>query len=519
MTQAAPVLRLEDLSVDFPDPGGPFRAVEDVSLSLAAGEVLSLVGPSGSGKSTILAAIAGLLPAAARVRGAMRLAGHQDDLLAPARRRRIAGREIGMVFQNPGSSLNPVLTVGAHIEQVVAAHLGLRGRERRAEALALLARVGIPDAEARAAMYPHQLSGGLKQRVAIAAALAGRPRILLADEPTTALDTVVQAQILDLLVDLVDERGLGLLFVTHDLAIAASIGDRVAVLGAGRIVETGPARLVLEPLPWAAPATPAPAGPARAGGLRLEAVTRRFRGAGGGIVAADRVDLAVAPGEIVGLIGESGSGKTTLGRIATGLDRPSSGAVRLDGQPLAAALAGSGRGAVQMVFQDPHASFNPRRSVGGSIRIPLRIHRHGSSVADLLEAVGLAPALAFRRPRNLSGGELQRAAIARALAASPRYLVCDEAVASLDAPARAEVLALLRALAQAGVGILFITHDLGVVRDLAARLVVLRGGRIVEEGPTADVLTRPEAPFTRALVAAVPDGARPWRDRRRAPTR
>ena len=523
-------LSLADLRVTFPDGT---EAVRGVSLEVARGEVLSLIGESGSGKSATLAAIAGLLPRGTRVSGTLRLKGVQGDLLAPgADRRGVAGRRMGMVFQNPGGSLNPVLSVGDQVAEVAATHQRLGRRAAADAATALLARVGLPDPAAKARAYPHQLSGGQRQRVAIAAALAGDPAVLLADEPTTALDATVQARILDLLLDLVDERGLAMVFVTHDLAVAAAIGDRALVMRHGAVVEAGPAREVLarpsDPYTAALAdaarpaAPPPPRAPAAPGGLVLTGLTRRFGGRAP-MLALDGVSLTLGRGEVVGLIGESGSGKTTLGRIAVGLDAPDAGTVTLDGAPLRPGRDRAQRAAVQMVFQDPLASFNPRARIGAAIRIPLRIH-HGlraaaarARAAELLGDVGLDPALASRRPAELSGGQLQRAAIARALAPGPAYLICDEAVASLDAAIRGQILDLLERLRdERGLGILFISHDLGVVRRIADRTVVLRAGRVVESGPTAEILRAPRQDYTKALLAAVPDGGTPWRARPRA---
>lgn len=541
---AAPVLTLDGLTVDFVRQRDRTRAVNDLTLTVAAGEILSIIGESGSGKSATLHAIADLLPTDARVSGELRLAGRDGNLLAPgADRTGVAGRQIAMIFQNPAASLNPVLSVGAHLDEVVATHLGLGRTARRTATLDLLTRVGIPDVAHKVEAFPHQLSGGQKQRVAIAAALAGDPRVLLADEPTTALDATVQAQILDLLLGLVDERRIAMIFVTHDLAVAAAIGDRIAVMRRGRVLETGPARdtiaaprdpytadLVRTSLPFARVAedtvsardSVAPT----AGGLVLTGLRRRFGAQRGAeTVALDGVDLSVAPGEIVGLIGESGSGKTTLGRIAVGLDSADGGEARLDGDPIGHArrMAPGQRAAIQMVFQDPLASFNPRHRIDDAIRVPLRIHRGlrgraaTETVAGLLSDVGLDPDLGRRWPRQLSGGQLQRAAVARALATGPRILVCDEAVASLDVSIRAQVLDLLDRLRRdQGLGILFISHDLGVVRRIADRTVVLWRGRVVEQGPTATVMTRPREDYTRRLVAAIPEGHRPWRERGRS---
>ena len=539
-----PLLSLEGLGVAFrSDPRAPLvTAVRDVSLDLDRREVLALIGESGSGKSTVLRAVAGLLPPEARVAGRMRLEGREGDLLDPAADRRgIAGREVAMVFQNPGASLNPVLSVGTHVAEVVAAHSRAGRREVADRVLDLLERVGLPDPSRLAQAFPHQISGGQKQRVAIAAALAGGPSLLLADEPTTALDATVQAQILDLLLRLVDETRIALLFVTHDLAVASAIGDRIAVMKDGRLIEAGPARrvaadprrpytaaLVRASLPFTRSGgpRPVPASPAHAdagGGLVMAGIRRAFHPRGAGwVVALDGVDLSVAPGEIVGLIGESGSGKSTLGRIAVGLDRPDAGEVRLDGRIVDGRrrLPPEQRRAIQVVFQDPLASFNPRRPVGAGMRIPLRIHRGVRGRAadersrELFAEVGLDPALASRRPDTLSGGELQRAAIARALASGPRLIVCDEAVASLDVSVRAQVLDLIGRLREReGLSVLFISHDLGVVQRIAERTVVLHRGRVVEEGPTGRVLGAPREDYTKTLVAAVPETLVPWRDR------
>lgn len=538
------LLSLQNLQVAYPGSRRqpPVPVVHDLSLDIEKGTVLSLIGESGSGKSTVLRAIAGLLPEKTQVTGDLRLDGRDGNLLDPSTDRRgIAGRQIGMVFQNPGGSLNPVISIGAHIEEVVRAHSALSGREVQDRALDLLDRMGLPNPGQLAQAYPHQLSGGQKQRVSIAAALAGQPRLLLADEPTTALDATVQAQILDLMLRLVDEEGIALMFVTHDLAVASAIGDQIAVMKGGRLVERGAARVVLatptdlytktlirDTLPFTRTGTPAqvrpPAHASPDSGLRMTGIKRHFDARGAGRVQAlDGVDLSVSPGEIVGLIGESGSGKSTLGRIAVGLDAPDGGHVTLDGRRIDGnrRLPAEQRRAIQMVFQDPLASFNPRRDTSHGVRIPLRLHQgvRGKAmaprIAQLFTQVGLDPELAGRRPQNLSGGQLQRAAIARALATGPSVLVCDEAVASLDVTVRAQILELLLRLRdEEGLGILFISHDLGVVQRIADRTLVLHRGKLVEEGPTARVLGSPQQAYTRALVAAVPQGLVPWREAR-----
>ncbi len=532
-----PILAIDDLSVRFP---GNDPALKNLALTLAPGEVLTLIGESGSGKSTALNAIAGLLPQTAEVSGDMRLEGRDGNLLAAgANRNGIAGREIAMIFQNPAASLNPVLTIGAQIDEVVGALRGLKGEAARDVTNDLIDAVGLPrtgpQAKNWALAYPHQLSGGQKQRIAIAAALVGEPRVLLADEPTTALDATVQAQILDLLLDLVDQRRIAVIFVTHDLSVAASIGDRVCVLKDGCLIEEGTARdvvtaptakytqaLVSASLPFTREAGSAGAGRvSQAGGdaLKLASIYRTFSARGGGYVrAVAGVSLEVAAGEIVGLIGESGSGKTTLGRVAVGLERSDKGSVTLGDETL---NFSSDRSVVQMVFQDPLASFNPRQTINRALSRPLRsLRKLGGPDARreterLLDGVGLEPALGNRLPNQLSGGQLQRAAIARALAANPKFLVCDEAVASLDVSIRAQVLALLEKLRdEEGLGILFISHDLGVVQRIAERTIVMQSGVEVESGPTATLLTKPAKAYTRELLASVPSGQRPWREAR-----
>lgn len=535
------LLTLDRLSVAFSGArrrDEPVAALSDLSLKLAPGRVLSLIGESGSGKSTALRAIAGLLPPNALVSGEMTLQGRPGNLLAPgAGRRGVAGREIGMIFQNPGASFNPVLSIGDHLMQVLRAHDPAPEAALQARARDLLARVGLPDPARLAGAFPHQISGGQKQRAAIAAALAGGPRLILADEPTTALDATVQAQILDLLLRLVDEEGISLIFVTHDLAVATAIGDETGVMKDGRLIEFGPSReiasapgapytqaLVAAALPFTRAAA-APPPPASAGGegLRMKGIAKMFDSRGAGrVTAVDDVDLRIAPGEILGLIGESGSGKSTIGRIAAGLTAPDAGAISLNGAKLdpARGLSKTQRAAIQLVFQDPLASFNPRRPVGDGLRAPLRIHAGlrgraaAARTAELFEACGLCPMLAARLPRALSGGQLQRAAIARALATNPALVICDEAVASLDVSVRAQVLDLLgRLRREEGLAVLFISHDLGVVQRIANRTMVLHKGRVVEEGPTRDVLGAPQQDYTKRLVASVPQGLAPWRAR------
>ncbi len=570
--EIVPLMRLSGLTVRYSAHRGIVDAVCGVDLDLMPGRVLSVIGESGSGKSTVLLALAGLLPSRARVSGSLLMDGGNGNLLAdPSAHSNVTGRTVGMIFQNPGASLNPVLTVGDLIDEVVRVHRGLSKKEVRAETLSLMSRVGIGDAKSRAAAYPHQLSGGLKQRIAIAAALAGRPRLILADEPTTALDATVQAQILDLLLDLVDREKLGLLFVTHDIGVAGSISNEIAVMFNGRVVECGkagdvtlapkhshtvalaagalPLDLTVEQPKTSISAlddtaktdnnreqylksatTPEPQGKdtqvqqaAKKTELVLSGITRVFKTGARKAVAADGVNLTVRSGETVALVGESGSGKTTLARIAIGLDRPDSGTVILDGQPLIderGHMDRVTRSRVQMVFQDPLASFTPHRSIGKSIEVPLKIASDLTSrarrdrVLELLESVGLEKDHANRYPTALSGGQLQRAAIARALATDPDLLICDEPVASLDVSVRSQVLDLLTKLQnERGLGILFVSHDLGVVQWIADRTVVLYLGRVMEEGQGKAMWQTARHPYTRSLAAANPSATVPWRER------
>lgn len=529
------LVNIQDLQVQYKQGG---IAVSGINLSVEAGEVLTIIGESGSGKSTTLHAIAGLLPASTEVSGDMRLRGRAGNMLSSSHDRRgLAGRELGMIFQNPGGSFNPVLRIGAQLDEVVGAHRGLGGVAARDVTEGLLDAIGLPrsgpQAKDWARAYPHQLSGGQLQRIAIAAALAGGPSVLLADEPTTALDATVQAQILDLLLRLVDELGVALVFVTHDIAVAASIGDRTLVLKDGRPVETvASAELVkagrkpyTRALLEAAQPFTQEAGAATHGGwkdvdrppLILERIHQSFPGDGGRRVQAVRdVSMTVRAGETVGLIGESGSGKTSLGRIAVGLARPEAGGLKLGELPFDPEHR---RALVQMVFQDPLASFNPRQTIAQALGHPLRAHaKIGRSarrtrIAELMGKVGLDAGLGARHPHELSGGQLQRAAIARALAAGPSFLVCDEAVASLDVSIRAQVLNLLDDLREReGLGILFISHDLGVVQRIAHRTLVMYRGQIVEEGKTEAVMSAPRQEYTRRLIASVPSGQSRWRE-------
>jgi len=491
---------------------GKETVVDDVSLTVAPGEVLGLVGESGSGKTTVALAAMGLLSPDAAVAGRV-LLGDDDMIALPERARdRLRGRAAGMVFQEPMTALNPVMTVGAQVAEAVRLQPGTGRREVTAQVAALLERVGVE----HPGRYPHQLSGGQRQRVAIAMAIAGKPRLLIADEPTTALDMTTQARIAALLVELVRERDMGLLLVSHDLPLVGSVADRVAVMQGGRVVEQGSAAALLS-APRTAYAQHLLAKtrhvPTRAASisdsgplLEVNELTHRYNGSD--LPALDGVSLTVRAGETLGVVGESGSGKTTLLRSVLGLIRPQAGAVILGGERDPRRW----RRQVQAVFQDPVGSFDPRWRVGRAIAEPLHLlakplapREIDARVSAALEAVGLRADAARRYPHEFSGGQRQRLAIARALILEPALVVLDEAVSALDVSIRADVLDLLAALqARTGTAFLFVSHDLSVMRVMTDRLVVLKDGRVVEEGETAALLARPQHPYTRSLIAAAP---------------
>ncbi|MGW7107699.1 dipeptide ABC transporter ATP-binding protein [Streptomyces xanthophaeus] len=525
MTQ--PLVEVRDLVVDFPvgGSGERLRAVDGVSFTLEGGRALGIVGESGSGKSTVAAALLGLHHGTgARLDGTVRVGGTDPASASPQELRRLRGGTAAMVFQDPLSSLDPYYAVGDQIAEVHRIHADVSRRAARARAVEVLDRVGIPDAARRARARPHEFSGGMRQRVLIAMALACDPQLLIADEPTTALDVTVQAQVLDLLHGLREERGLGLLLVTHDVGVAAESVDELLVMRHGAAVERGPVgriltapehpytRALLAAVPRLdAPAPrrrPDPAEGSRAGVPVVEsfAVRREFGRGRRRVTAVDGVSLAVHPGETLGIVGESGSGKSTLGRMLVGLLAPSSGQVRHGGRQTEGVAPD-----VQMVFQDPVSSLNPRRSVGESVADPLRAAGERDEgairarVEELLVRVGLEAAHHDRYPHEFSGGQRQRVGIARALAPRPRLIVCDEPVSALDVTTQAQVTALLAELQQElGIALVFIAHDLAVVRQVSDRVAVMRGGEVVEEGPVDEVYDRPAHPYTRQLLAAVP---------------
>ncbi|MEE1671915.1 ABC transporter ATP-binding protein [Streptomyces sp. WAC07094] len=530
------VLEIEDLGVTFSTETGDVPAVRDVSLHVRPGETLALVGESGSGKSTVALAAMGLLPGNARVSGRISvdgtpIVGADDRELSGLR-----GRTVSMVFQEPATALDPLTRVGAQIAEVVRNHRQVSRAEAARAAVDLLSRVGIPEPEHRASAFPFQLSGGQRQRVVIAMAIANSPGLLIADEPTTALDVTVQAEILDLLRALAADSGTGVLLVTHNMGVVADFADRVAVMLEGEVVETGTVedvllrpsheytRRLLAAVPRLAVDEPRGAGTAgedpqepegSTSVVELRDVSVHFGRGRRTVRALQNVSLSVRPGETVGLVGESGSGKSTAARVALGLLRPDSGSVALFGNDLGRTRGRARRSllsGVGVVLQDPVASLDARMSVAECVAEPLRVHRRGMTavqrrerVAEVLELVRLPRELAGRGPRELSGGQRQRVSLARALVLEPRLLVADEPTSALDVSVQRTVLEVIAELqGELGFACLFVSHDLAVVQEFAQRVVVMRAGSVEEEGPTMTTLLRPETEYTRRLIAAVP---------------
>ena len=529
-----PLLSVRNLSVTFATAGQSVEAVKGISFDLERGETLALVGESGSGKSVTALSILQLLPyPLARHGPESRIAVDGEEIIGarPATLQKIRGGRIAMVFQEPMTSLNPLHTIEKQIAETLILHKALSGAAVRARVIELLHLVGLPEAEKRLDAYPHQLSGGQRQRVMIAMALANEPDILIADEPTTALDVTIQAQILKLLKDLQQRFGLALLLITHDLGIVRKMADRVAVMTKGEIVETGASEeifaaprhpytkrlIAAEPKGKPVEYDPPPPVLMAAKGFRVwfpirSGVLRRVTGQ---VKAVDGIDIEVREGETLGVVGESGSGKTTLG---LGLLRllDSAGEIRFDGKR----LDGLGQRAmrplrreVQIVFQDPFSSLSPRLSVAEIVEEGLKVHGIGGSpearrhlIEEALHEVDLDPAAADRYPHEFSGGQRQRIAIARALVLKPRFLVLDEPTSALDMSVQAQIVDLLRDLqARHGLAYLFISHDLRVVRALANHVLVMKDGMVVEAGPAERLFKAPEHPYTRALLAAAFD--------------
>ena len=563
------LLDIRNLRVEFPSRRGGLVAVDDVSLTVEPGDILGVVGESGAGKSTVGNAVIGLLePPGEMSAGEIHLAGRRIDNLEDAEKRKLRGKRIGMIFQDPLTSLNPLQTVEQQLVETIDLHLGTGEAAGRRRAVDLLRQVGIPEPELRVKQHPHQFSGGMRQRVVIALALAAEPDVIIADEPTTALDVSIQAQILDLMRGLCKEGRVGMVIITHDMGVIADITDRVAVMYRGRLVEHGATEQVLgrPEHPYTRSlisAVPRPdvklvrfplvtyiedAGQA----LRPIDVKRHWLGqardfegaegpaAGGPLISLDSlhmrftirrslfrrnriyldavrdVSLDIHEGEVFGLVGESGSGKSTVARMICGLHAPVAGAIRFAGTELTALRREADldpfRRQMQMIFQDPYSSLNPRMRVRDIVAEPIRFHRLAdgkeeveSIVVDLLEQVGLGAGAATRYPHEFSGGQRQRISIARALATRPRFLICDEPTSALDVSIQAQLLNLLKDLQERlGLTMLFISHDLPVIRQMCDRVGVMQGGRLCEVRETEELFENPEHDYTRHLLALMP---------------
>jgi peptide/nickel transport system ATP-binding protein len=503
--------------------------LEHIGLSVNRGETVGLVGESGSGKSVTARAVIGLIPEASRIHGTIDLDGVDmagaDTRVLQAQRR----SSVSMVFQDPRSGINPVRTVGDFLTETLRHCNGWSKRKAFARAEELLGSVGLPHPRSHLAQYPHEFSGGMLQRIMIAAALASEPSLLLCDEVTTALDVTTQAEIIDLLLREKEARNMGMLFITHDLNLAASLCDRVYIMRAGVVVESGVTaevfarpqneytRMLVAATPSITASIPASAPRAAVSSVILRAsdVRKSYATKSGDVIALDGVSFELERGTALGLVGESGSGKSTLARILVGLEIPDSGRIEIDGDPIPPARTTRERLALarkrQIVFQDPYLSLDRRKTVGDAIADPLRLHfgLRGDAarkrVAELLQSVGLSPSTADARPRTLSGGQRQRVAIAKALAVSPEILVLDEATSALDVSVQAQVLEVLATLKQEhGQSMVFVSHNLAVVRQVCDQAIVMHQGRVVESGTPDRILTAPQEEYTRLLVSAIP---------------
>lgn len=558
------VLSIRDLRVEYPSATGTFVAVDNVSLDVRRGEILGLVGESGAGKSTIGWAVTRLIDAPGRVvSGRVELQGEGNLLdLTDAEMCRIRGRKIGLIFQDPLSALNPVTTVGSQLRRAIRLATGMTGEANRERAIELLTDVGIPDPRSRMRQYPHQFSGGMRQRIVIAIALAGNPKLLIADEPTTALDVSVQSEILKLIRRLGQKHDAGVILVTHDMAVIREITDRVAVMRHGRLIEIGKRNDVLDrpradytqaliravprtdvkldrfelvsgadhsydsegrtTLAWAGAGAPATPMADQAPIVEVRDLSVRFL-TKNALLARNRlhhdavknVSLAIQRGETLGLVGESGSGKSTLARAICGLQNPTSGDVTYLGHPLKRMRKAPDLRrdflSLQMIFQDPFSSLNPRQRVGQLLGEPLRIHglANGNTVedivVDLLERVGLSAEDRTKFPHQFSGGQRQRIGIARALTVQPKFLICDEPTSALDVSVQAQVLNLLKDLqSELGLTMLFVSHDLAVIRQMSDRIAVMRQGELCEVVPSEQLFEAPGHSYTRELLTLMP---------------
>lgn len=571
------MLKIENLCVKFPSRFGDFTAIEDVDMTIKPGEIHGLVGESGAGKSTVGAAVIGLLQSPGYIaEGTLSLDDTDLRALTAEQAHALRGDRISMIFQDPQTSLNPLMTIEDQLIETIQAHSDKSQSAARDQAVALLEDIGITDARTRIKAYPHQFSGGMRQRVVIALAICTNPELIIADEPTTALDVAVQSQVLDLIARLARERKIAFMLITHDIGVIAQIADRVTVMRKGRVMETGPTQQVLgapthaytKALMNAVPPLDrkidrfrvpdedsavgastgnrdASAGTTKAGdaaerwllegtrhqdiGLSIKDLTVQFTGPRSALfrkpepyVALDSISLEIRPGSIMGLVGESGSGKSTLAKAITGLVTPSSGTMALGGAPLPFGKSRSrhhrSRQLVQMVFQDPFSSLNTRHKIGDILAEPLWFYGFVKDASerkrlaeDMLALVGMQPDAIEKYPHQFSGGQRQRIAVARALLARPRFLVCDEPTSALDVSIQAEILNLLKDLqAKFGLTILFISHNLAVVRQIADDTAVLRGGKLEEVADTASVYETPQAEYTKSLLALTPVMPAAW---------
>ena len=549
-----PGLSISDLNISFRSKDDWTSVVRNLSFDIAPGETMAIVGESGSGKSVTALSILGLLPEnATKIDGSIRLGDKELLSLSPKGLKTLRGNEIAMIFQEPMTSLNPTMSIGDQIAEAIIAHRGVSKAEAKADAIRLMEKVRIPSAARRYSDYAHQFSGGMRQRVMIAIALACKPALLIADEPTTALDVTIQAQVLNLIKELQEEEGMAVLFITHDMGVVAEVADRMVVMYRGDVVEEGATtkifanaqhpytKALLSAVPqlgsMSGSADPQPfaiydinTGLAAAASvlkstvdtseilLDVKDLSVRFPvqqtilgKVTARVHAVENVSLTLARGETLAIVGESGSGKSTTGKLITGLLHPTAGTVEICGTPMRRDTRQSLSRSVQMIFQDPFSSLNPRLNVGRAITEPLRIHKLATDreqaeiAASLLTRVGLSPAIATRYPHEFSGGQRQRICVARTLALKPRVIIADEAVSALDVSVKAQVVNLLLELQQEmQLGFIFISHDMAVVERVSHRVAVMYLGEIVEIGPRAAIFSNPVHPYTRRLIEAVP---------------
>ncbi|MDG2045773.1 MAG: ABC transporter ATP-binding protein [Halioglobus sp.] len=519
------MLKVQHLSVSFVTRLGANKAVDNVTFSVESGKITAIIGESGSGKSVACCSLLGLIPSPpGLIEGGRALFDGKDlTKLNEAQLRKIRGRDIAMVFQDPMTCLNPYMTIGDQLTESLRYHQKIRRTEARRRAIELLQEVGIREPASTIDSYPHQFSGGMRQRVMIAMALINEPKLLIADEPTTALDVTIQAQILQLLADLQKRRDIGILFISHDLAVIADIADQIVVMQEGKVVETGTrseifhnaqhpyTQRLLAAIPTGGKEIASPESESL---IQIRDLCTWFQHSNAPVKAVDGVNFDIYRGEVLGLVGESGSGKSTIGRSILRLVNVTSGQIIFDGLDVTALRPHELkklRRRMQFIFQDPFASLNPRMTVYETLSEPLLLHRIenrstvAASVLRLMDNVGLARGFARKYPHEFSGGQRQRIAIGRAVATRPEFIVADEPVSALDVTIQAQILELMRELGREyGLTMLFISHDLAVVRQLADRIIVLQAGKVVEQASTRDLFAQPQKAYTRQLLQSIP---------------